>query len=72
MELRGHTAEVNDATFSPNARVVVTASRDSTARIYLCEVCGSIKDLLILAHTRVTRELTLEERERFLHEPRGQ
>jgi len=35
---------------------------------YACEICRSIEDLLTLARTRVTRELTPEEQERYLHE----
>lgn len=70
-ELRGHTGSVTSAAFSPNGKFVVTASEDKTARIFACEVCGSIEDLLALARTRVTRELTPEEREKYLHEPQS-
>ena len=44
------------------------AIRDKTARIYACEVCRPIQDVLALARTRVTRGLTPEEREKYLHE----
>jgi hypothetical protein len=43
---------------------IVTASADGTARIYLAH----IEDLMELARSRVTRELTPEERRRYLHE----
>jgi hypothetical protein len=46
------------------AKQIVTASRDSTARVYLTR----IEDLMALARTRVTRELTCEERQKYLHE----
>jgi hypothetical protein len=45
------------------------ASRDKTARIYACEVCRPIQDVLALARPRVTRSLTPEEREKYPHEP---
>ena len=67
-ELRGHTGGVNSAAFSPDGRFVVTASWDGTAQIFACELCGSIEALLALARTRVTRELTCEERQTYLHE----
>jgi len=62
--LRGHEGDVNSAAFSPDGRYIVTASSDSTARIYLAH----IEDLMELARSRVTRELTPEERRQYLHE----
>ncbi|MBI4285092.1 MAG: hypothetical protein HY670_04215, partial [Chloroflexi bacterium] len=67
--LQGHESAVGSAAFSPDGKLIVTASGDDTAQIYTCEVCGSIEDLLALARARVTRELTQEEREKYLHEP---
>ena len=55
----------------PDGKLVVTASEDKTEQIYACEECGSIEDFLALARTRVTRELTPEEREKYLHEPQS-
>src|SRR5205823_4380939 len=46
VELRGHTREVTGAAFGPDGRQVVTASRDGTARLWVCELCGSMDDLL--------------------------
>ena len=66
--LRGHADWVYSAAFSPDGQSVITASQDGTARIYACEVCGSIEDLLTLAHTRITRELTCQERQMYLHQ----
>jgi WD40 repeat protein len=66
--LRGHTDRVYSAAFSPDGKFVITASQDGTARIYACEVCGSMEDLLILAPTRITRELTCQERQMYLHQ----
>ncbi len=64
----GHTDEVWSAAFSPDGRYVITASYDKTARIYPCEVCRPMNEVLALARTRVTRSLTPDERERYLHE----
>ncbi|MCI0391251.1 MAG: AAA-like domain-containing protein [Acidobacteria bacterium] len=70
--IRGHADEVWGAAFSPDGKYVVTASYDKTARIYACEVCRPINEVLALARTRVTRQLTPEEREKYLHELPGQ
>jgi WD40 repeat protein len=67
VEIREHKDFVNSAMFNPNGSFIVTASRDKTAKIYVCDICGSIEDMLVLAKTRVTRELTPEERKRYLH-----
>jgi len=68
-QIRGHTDDAWSAAYSPDGRFIVTASSDKTARIYACEVCRPIPEALALARTRVTRSLTPEEREKYLHEP---
>ncbi|MGH8608361.1 MAG: hypothetical protein ACREX9_13380 [Gammaproteobacteria bacterium] len=50
---------------------MVTATDDRTARICTPEIRVSIEDLLAFARTRVTRELTAEERGKYLHEPQS-
>jgi WD40 repeat protein len=62
--LRGHEGALRSAQFSPDGLRVVTASEDKTARVYLVR----IEDLMALAKTRVTRELTCGERAQYLHE----
>jgi WD40 repeat protein/transcriptional regulator with XRE-family HTH domain len=49
--------------FSPDVSQLAVASRDGTARIYLLK----IEDLVTLAKTRVTRLLTTEECQQYLH-----
>jgi len=62
--LRGHEDWVYSAAYSPDGARIVTASQDGTARVYLVH----IEDLIALAKTRVTRELTCQERVLYLHE----
>src|SRR5262249_24736653 len=69
--LLGHTDFVNNAGFSPDGKWIVTASLDKTARIYPWEMFAPIEDVLALARKRVLRELTPEEREKYLHEPQS-
>jgi WD40 repeat protein len=59
---------VFDAAFSPDGRVVVTAGADGSAQVYRCDVCGTQSDLLALGSGRVTRQLTADERARYLHQ----
>jgi WD40 repeat protein len=49
--------------FSPAGSQIAVASRDGTARIYLLK----IEDLVALAKQRVTRSLTTEECQQYLH-----
>ena len=65
--LRGHEGRVRDVAFGQR---VASAGDDGTVRVWDCEVCGRpIGEVLALAEGRVTRELTCEERQTFLHEP---
>lgn len=49
--------------FSPDGSQLAVASRDGTDRIYLLK----IEDLIALAKQRVTRSLTTEECQQYLH-----
>jgi WD40 repeat protein len=49
--------------FSPNGSQIAVASRDGTNRIYVLK----IDDLISLAKQRVTRSLTTEECQQYLH-----
>ncbi|MBK9603011.1 MAG: PD40 domain-containing protein [Anaerolineales bacterium] len=49
--------------FDPDGTKLAVASRDGTYRIYLLR----IEDLIALAKSRVTRQLTLEECQQYLH-----
>jgi hypothetical protein len=62
--LRGHTDKLWNASFSPDGKYIVTASSDRTARIALAK----IEDVLALARTRVTRNLSCVEWATFLQD----
>lgn len=64
LNLQGHTGGVPDLAFSPDGTRLATASQDGTARLYLLE----IDELVSLARSRVTRALTKEECQQYLHE----
>jgi WD40 repeat protein len=68
MELRGHAGAVNAAAFSPDGQLVATGGDDGAARVYRITVRASVEDLLVRARERVTRELTPEERVKYLRE----
>ena len=60
-ELRGHSDTSPEARFSQDGRYIITSSRDGTVRVCYTDPW----DLYSLATHRVTRKLTLEERENF-------
>jgi len=63
LTLYGHTAVVGGVAFSPDGRRLATMSDDGTVRIYTL----SLEELIALARSRVTRSLTLEECQKYLH-----
>ena len=58
----GDGAGLNDIAFSPDGRLLATGG-DNGTRIYLLKIA----DLTALAQTRVTRGLTVEECQKYLH-----
>jgi len=52
-----------DLAFSPDGNHLAVASGDGTVRIYILP----LEDLMALARLRVTRSLTGEECQRYLH-----
>ena len=69
VRLQGHEGTVTSAAFDPEGHTIVTGGVDGTVRRYDCEICGGLDDLVALARKRLAatgRELTLEERERYL------
>ena len=60
--------ELTDVGFDSTGRRFVTVGIDGTARVYDCDVCGSLDDLLAAAPSHVTRDLTAAERRDFLDE----
>jgi WD40 repeat protein len=61
--LPGHTADVSGIAFSPDGKYLASVSYDGTLRIYFTQ----IEDLIAFAKTRVTRTLTIEECQKYLH-----
>jgi WD40 repeat protein len=52
--LRGHSRPLIGAAFAGrNGRTIVTASKDGTIRVYRCDICGGIDELLLLAKRRL-------------------
>lgn len=61
--LPGHTAEVSAISFSPDGKYLASSSWDGTVRVYFTQ----LEDLIAYAKTRVTRTLTTEECQKYLH-----
>jgi WD40 repeat protein len=68
-ELRGPDGTpVWSAAFSPDGRRVVGGNANGRVRLFSCEVCLPSDQLLRIARTRVTRALSPQERQQYLHE----
>ena len=63
LTLRGHESFVNGVAFSPDGARLATVGADGTVQVYAMR----IEDLLSLARSRLTRDLTPEECRRYLH-----
>jgi WD40 repeat protein len=52
--LRGHVRPLVGAAFGGrDGQTIVTASKDGTIRVYRCEICGGIDQLLVVARRRL-------------------
>ena len=67
-ELRGCDCRLYKATFSPDGKFVLTTSEDGLARIYPWEMFAPFEDIVAISYKNVVRQLTPEERDRYLHE----
>ena len=56
-------ARSDQVAFSPDGTRIVSVGRDLTVRMYELK----IEDLIALAKSRLTRELTLNECQKYLH-----
>lgn len=75
IELRGHAGLLISVAYSRDGQFVVTGSDDGTARVWRTQKLDekvvnnlAVPDLLTLAQSRVTRELTPAEREKFTNQ----
>jgi WD40 repeat protein/class 3 adenylate cyclase len=66
VQLFGHTGGVITVDFSPDGASILSGGEDRSLRIWRCEVCAPIDEVLQLARSRALRELTPAERARFL------
>ena len=66
--LRGNLALLTGATFDPTGDWIMTTNGSGGVRLYQCQVCGPLDDLVPLAEEHldaIGRELTDEERTEF-------
>jgi WD40 repeat protein len=67
-EFRGYEGVVLKGGFSPDGKSVVAFVEDGTALVYDCQLCATKDELLNLASERNYRELTQDERVRYLRD----
>lgn len=63
LTLYGHKGLVYSVAFSPDGSRLLSASRDGTARVFAL----SLQDLIEIAKSKLTRGLSADECEKFLH-----
>jgi WD40 repeat protein len=70
METFGNIADpqlyTDTVAFSPNSTRILTTSTDNRITVYVCALCRRFDELESLARSRVTRQLTREEREEYV------
>ena len=63
--LQSGDGPLNDVAVSNDGKIA-TLSKAGVVRVFSCEVCGSLQQVLALAHSRVAPSLTPQEQQRFL------
>jgi WD40 repeat protein/class 3 adenylate cyclase len=63
LTLHGHTLDLSGVVFSPDGARLATVGEDNTTRVYLL----NSEELIALAKSRLTRSLTSEECQKYLH-----
>ena len=61
LTLRGHSGSINAVAVSPDGKFLASASQDGTLQVQAFD----IRELLNLARSRVTRNFTAEECQRY-------
>ncbi|MDP6599317.1 MAG: hypothetical protein QGI86_26165 [Candidatus Poribacteria bacterium] len=61
LTLKGHDSSVNSVAYSPDGKRIATAGGDGIVQVYTTDM----DELLQIAESRVTRQLTAEEKERY-------
>jgi WD40 repeat protein len=51
--VRGPSSTVTGASFSPKGHTIVASSVDGSVRVYNCEICGDLNQLVALGKRRV-------------------
>ncbi|HKU76192.1 MAG TPA: TIR domain-containing protein [Pyrinomonadaceae bacterium] len=64
----GSQRSVRSAIFSPDGKSLLVSGSDATTRIYSWEMFATLDDLLALGRMRVTRDFSVDERKKYLHE----
>ena len=65
--LKGHDVQVFDIEFSPDGSMLASAGLDGLVRVWALD----LDDLIDIARTKVTRELTDDECRQYLHQEAG-
>ncbi len=68
LDSSGSERTVRAATFSPDGKSLLVSGSDATTRIYSWEMFAPMSDLLAVGKTRVTRDFTVDEKKKYLHE----
>jgi len=66
-EFRDYGTPLAFAKFSDDGKYVLAVGKEGVVRIYACDVCLPTNELLQMAQQRRIRELTPDERNRYIH-----
>jgi WD40 repeat protein len=68
LDTSGSELSVSGVSFSPDGKSLLVSGSNDTTRIYSWEMFAPLGDLLALGRTRATRDLTSDEKKKYLHQ----